>query len=458
MRMPLFIWMFLLLISSCQEDVQLPFQVDNLELQVFTIKADQAHTLTGKNGVTISIPVNTFTTTKDDGTVKIQLREAISKSDMVRAGLNTVTADGSILESYGMYYLNVEPPQAASKEIQVQIPADFIQQEAQLFDLQDNGWKLERDISNTLAKELAAGKAAFEQYCVVCHSRDLREVFIGSALGNVHLFRERDWLVNFTKNSQQMIADGDSLAVCLWEEWKPVVMNDFTELDDETIHRIYDWIENESQVQQIDTNEVEYVLSCEETVIGDPDDPNSPPIRYQKVFVTNQNVDSVVTISNYYSTNNSNGHSSLITLESDANMFYQVIYQPNLDGLNWKNVDYFLRNDTIASVAVSPFQVEVLTERSDLDWVEVQVIFNKRNILFGLAPLEEKSSIFSNASYAKNGKIVMPKEEVTLLAYRVIGNKVWLGKKEVMVNEQNNFSIQLREGSQQELQEIIDAL
>ena len=110
---------------------------------------------------------------------------------------------------------------------------------------------------------LQIGKELYEFQCANCHSTNLRLDATGPALGNVHLFRTRSWLRSFTRNSYQMIVEGDSLALCLWNDWKPVIMNSYdTVLTDNQIDLIYSYLANESILQQIDTNEVYYVSEC----------------------------------------------------------------------------------------------------------------------------------------------------------------------------------------------------
>ncbi len=84
------------------------------------------------------------------------------------------------------------------------------------------------------------------QVCRACHNLDGPKL-IGPNLAGVTERREQDWLIRFIRNSQEMIQEGDPLAVQLFEENDYMIMtpNDFT---DEEIIDILKYIENDLQV------------------------------------------------------------------------------------------------------------------------------------------------------------------------------------------------------------------
>lgn len=107
-----------------------PFVTTNLKTQSFTIDASKGGTLIGKDGTKLAIPANTFIDSNGkpvDGKVTVNLKEALSMTNIVLGGLTT-TSDGKILESGGMIYVeataNGEQLEIApSKEIIVTLPA-----------------------------------------------------------------------------------------------------------------------------------------------------------------------------------------------------------------------------------------------------------------------------------------------------------------------------------------------
>ncbi len=98
----------------------------------------------------------------------------------------------------------------------------------------------ESDASTEVAAEATAdpvkGKSLFNSNCAACHALNAKRT--GPALANVGAKHERDWLYKWIKNSQKLIKEGDPIAIALWDEWQPSVMNSFPQLTNEDIDNI----------------------------------------------------------------------------------------------------------------------------------------------------------------------------------------------------------------------------
>ncbi len=85
-----------------------PFKATMVPSQDFELDADKDNVLEGKEGTVIVFPKGCF---KDgngnivEGKVKVEMAEALNAADMLLSNLNT-TADGKLLETGGMVYLN----------------------------------------------------------------------------------------------------------------------------------------------------------------------------------------------------------------------------------------------------------------------------------------------------------------------------------------------------------------
>lgn len=94
--------------------------------------------------------------------------------------------------------------------------------------------------------DLAAGETLYRNQCATCHSRDMKTDLTGPALGGVQErwaeYPEED-LYAWIRNSQALIAEGHPRANELWDEWKPTLMNNFTNLTDQEIANILAYIE-----------------------------------------------------------------------------------------------------------------------------------------------------------------------------------------------------------------------
>jgi mono/diheme cytochrome c family protein len=72
-------------------------------------------------------------------------------------------------------------------------------------------------VVNVQAATVEEGKALFEQSCVSCHSLDGSKTSYGPDLQDVIQRRDRDWLVQWIANPDQVISSGDKIATELVE-------------------------------------------------------------------------------------------------------------------------------------------------------------------------------------------------------------------------------------------------
>ncbi len=88
------------------------------------------------------------------------------------------------------------------------------------------------------------GELLYKANCKSCHS--IKRKSVGPALEVIHTEgRPKEWLYAFIKNPSQMINDGDSLSVALYEEYK-VLMTSFPNLEEAEIDSIIAYIKHES--------------------------------------------------------------------------------------------------------------------------------------------------------------------------------------------------------------------
>jgi cytochrome c2 len=101
-------------------------------------------------------------------------------------------------------------------------------------------------ISSLSAQDIEAGKTLFRNNCASCHNKDMKSKMTGPALGGVQQrwaeYPKED-LYSWIRNSQAMVASGHPLAVKLWNEWKPTVMNNFPSLTDADIDNVLAYVD-----------------------------------------------------------------------------------------------------------------------------------------------------------------------------------------------------------------------
>jgi mono/diheme cytochrome c family protein len=89
--------------------------------------------------------------------------------------------------------------------------------------------------------DIQRGKELFTYQCASCHYVTIEE--FGPALGSVSKRRPQQWLIDFIKNSQQVIQSGDPYAVHLFNQYDQRIMVSMEFLTREDILSILNYIE-----------------------------------------------------------------------------------------------------------------------------------------------------------------------------------------------------------------------
>lgn len=241
------------------------FNPDNIAQQKFVLTSGRDTTVRTQSGVMIHICANSFATANGT-TFELVVQEALTKSDILKSGLPTVDQAGKLLESAGMINLMTNPILEINPEcpISVKVPANGLHPNMGLFTMDINNgetsWKYQSPLlSPKTLENLKTGEQLYAKYCQPCHN--IGGKLTGPGLGCIEMGenrRTREWLIKFTRNSQKMIRDGDTLAVCNWNRYKPVLMNSFQFLSDEQINQIFDYISSESLRTEICNKDLDF--------------------------------------------------------------------------------------------------------------------------------------------------------------------------------------------------------
>lgn len=403
-----------ILFWSCQTDRDLTDQVftpQNIKEQVFEVDITKDTLLIAQGGTQLLIQKNTFQQANEKGIVKLKVKEVLSKKDMVLSALFTVSSDGQTLESGGMVYLETAPKQTDgfAKSIQVRVPAiGGVKKDMELFALDLTGrWTPKGDLDSTAVEEqLAQGKLLYQRNCAACHSMDLTRKLTGPALGNVHLYRSLEWFTEFTRNSQRMIAEGDSLAMCSWLAYGPVVMNSFESLTDVEVESIYLYIANKSMVQNIDSNSVSSTLICD-----------------------------------------------LEGLRRDQDFSFKLYQQFSARDIAWYNIDRFM-SAVKGTIVVAPFNVSV--KRGQEQGTLVLLMSEKYNIVVDLWP----GIIGGNYSLPDKVPVLLPEGNIYILAIGSDGAENYsFAYKKLEVSENiADITLKTEPSSLEEIMDFIDTI
>jgi cytochrome c2 len=113
-----------------------------------------------------------------------------------------------------------------------------------------------------------SGEDIYNSTCAACHTIGKGRL-IGPDLSRIYEKRDQEWLFQIIRSSQDLIKEGDSLAVALYEEYNRIPMPD-NNLSDQEIQNIIDYISS------IDSQVADGSVTQEEV----PDSTVSPALEY----------------------------------------------------------------------------------------------------------------------------------------------------------------------------------
>ncbi len=419
----IYISISLLILIGCQDNDsgRTPFILAGSEYQSFEVICDRDTVLISKEGIRVKIEANTFDCTKSR-MIQLSFAAALTKADMIRNKLYTIDDKGNFLESGGMFQLQdkTNNTETFKKLIEIEIPTNTANSMMSKYIAQEeNGvlvWKnTESAIELANTQNLQNGKALFMQYCTSCHNPTLRYDMTGPALGNVHLFRDSTWLLEFTRNSVDLIEAGDTLALCLLSAWSHAHMTSFEQLSDQEIKNIYEFIANESRVQGIAEEEVKYLTTCD----------NVGQIRSE--------------LRNPILTNSTNSY-QYITILSDR---------------NWVNIDHLLFTEDANQI--DPI---VLKLDKPYEQMNIVMVFEDRNIVIPFVPTAENQEVYKLFYSESKSKINFPLgEKVDIVAYNAGADFEYTILKDYQPNKtDNNLTLSLNKKGKTKFLKAIEGL
>lgn len=98
----------------------------------------------------------------------------------------------------------------------------------------------------TNSTAITNGKILFEIHCTQCHK--IFEKQIGAPLAYIYRFYDYTWLNGFITNSQQMVTEGDELAVEIFNSYNKVKMPSH-DLSEEEVWNILGYIKEVSETR-----------------------------------------------------------------------------------------------------------------------------------------------------------------------------------------------------------------
>ncbi len=237
----------LIILSACNQSKKKYLSSDVLEKQFFNIDPLHDTTLVTKNGIVIEIPANSISV-QGNVSVQLEVKEALRLNEILSAGLTTNSGEQT-LSSQGMFFISSTTKDAViKKQISAKVPIDKMTEGMDIFKGKMNNdstiaWNRKEKTTSTGEEKIAAGKSLFMSNCKACHEIDKDAT--GPILAGLTSKRSMDWLIKFTRNFNDLLAECNCEAVSVANS-RPSAMNLFPNLTDKEVKNIFLYVDNEA--------------------------------------------------------------------------------------------------------------------------------------------------------------------------------------------------------------------
>ena len=248
-----------------------------LPAQIFAVDISSDTLLMTSSGCIIKLPKGTLQSSSNN--VKLEIKEALSNTDIVLAGLTTMSGSQP-LSSGGMIYINAAEGYKVEikKAIEILVPSKTYNPDMQVFKGEEkNNGSIDWTEPAALPKDdtqikIETGERLFKANCASCHKIDTD--FTGPSLAGVTYRRPKQWLYDFTRNSAAMVSgqkiiqsinntlsgndlplvdssrevfveDFDFYSICLYNKWNKLAMTSFANMSDADLDALYAYIKTE---------------------------------------------------------------------------------------------------------------------------------------------------------------------------------------------------------------------
>jgi Cytochrome c len=439
-----------------------------LSSQIVSIDISRDTILQTNKGAVINIPKGAFL--GGGGIVRLEIKEAYSISDIIRAGLLT-KSNGEPLSSGGMIYINGSGGSEIKiiKAISVAIPTSNIDKNMQLFKgkLGASGtidWVDPTPLlPNPQTKALDAGEALFNYACASCHALgkdatgpDLAHIVkryeqlfskLNSDAGDTILNsyqkdHARLLLYDYTRNNMEVMSrEGSIYHRCLYESYGKTAMNLFPALTDQDLDRLYAYIQNESERRNLpipNNGIIDCIDSCtayrqlkgrlmEVKKQLEKDSVEMAQINYRDTtappaLATNNNI--------FPGSSNPVTLLDRVTPLSNSSFYYQF----TIDVVGWYNIDILLKEGE------GNIKSELMVRMTG----QYQERFNLYLVIPSEKVFAEGGKIKDQYGFTKTGEIYMPQGvKAYIIAMGEHEDKIVFSKREFLTSIKQSLDLQL---------------
>jgi mono/diheme cytochrome c family protein len=366
--------------------------------------------------------------------VELEIKEALTMSDIVLSGLNTMS-DSKPLQSGGMIFINGKQNSSKArilKPIEISIPRINYNPSMKLFSgeiKKDNGinWKNPESMLNRKERDLTdIGQQLFQTKCATCHS--ISKNLTGPALAFVTERRCIAWLKKATRNPSKL-AQTD---ICFKAQIKMYgsMMTSFPTLSDPDIEDIYSYITKESEKFLGDEGSPRDYDPCRNLSINDTIEETK--VTSTKIGKINKPEEEEIT------KGGSSGNNIVDTTnKSESRKIPDEYYTFTVNSFGWYNIDCYLEKNK----AVTEAQLFVTITGSNEENLFVYFIIPSEKILMSGIKRENGKYSF----YKEDGKMPLPQNKTAyILAIKSLSESPLLGKLKFTTSTKHDLTVNVQ--------------
>jgi hypothetical protein len=453
---------------NTKSDVQSIFKRDNLLTQQFHINPTIDTVIRTANGAALDIPKGSITSDEPD--VMLEIKEAYSISDIVKAGLIT-NSNGQLLSSGGMIYINAVGGNNTKivKPIRISIPTKHADRNMQLYkgDTSKDGkinWVDPKPIaSNADLTAIDSGKVLFQQNCATCHAfgKDLfgpdlahfGKRFAGEGKERGHLL---EYFTHGVFSGRYRSDSSDNYLPSNYELYACNLRNMFGgaigyefSLTPINWKAVYDYVESESNRLSLPLPHHAYLNDCVDSCAVYNavtaklyDRKNEITEKRQKLIKDNGAMTKVTNIQGPPGTGSLRPIEAGTIPKVSPEVFDAEYYQFTIETFGWYNIDDLLKN--VTGVEMSDLFVRI--KGSYIDRINIFLIIpsKKVNDQGGPSGKTENEYIF----FTYDGKIPLPQgDKCYILAVTESNEEIAYAIKEFHAAKSQSFEMELNKVS-----------
>jgi hypothetical protein len=466
-------------LASCTANQKKIFSTENLPAQKFTIDISRDTTIQTANGAWLDIPAGSITA--NTGNVTLEIKEAYSLADMVKAGLIT-RSNGQPLSSGGMIYINAGDNAKIVKPIRMATPSGWLDKDMQLYkgtegESGEINWTDPQSLdSNEKTMAVENGRQLFQGTCGSCHQ--LGKVLTGPDLAHfdkrfggdghgVERFRKfsHEIFFNYREGSDStdlsLTTIKDRLYACNLREQFGSLGQQFPDLTREQWASIYAYVQSESNRLDLplpaQTALYDCLDSCETYSQLTKDLLRR---RDEAVSGRNKKIEDngdMTEFNDKFQKGNIRFGDTLDTLQKPdiervvPRIYASQYYHFKIESFGWYNIDALVKDED----GVIESELFVTVSGKYTDRVNLFLLIPSRKINVEGGPSANGKNEY--AFYEKNGKIPLPAGETCyIVAVSEVNDEMAYAVKSFTAAASQRFDIQLEKTSKKEFNKAMD--